>query len=151
MLEVNFSFQEVMEMNILVVSDSAFRWLKLAKILREADYFPQLAEKKAEAINLFPEVDLILVDGEGNNGNLEFCRELRCRGYHRPLILMGLESLEDVRRSGADEWLELPLFAPEVVMKVELLLTRYQLWTNQTMSNFCQSFCTISPSQALKN
>ncbi|MDJ0745683.1 MAG: hypothetical protein QNJ32_20280 [Xenococcaceae cyanobacterium MO_167.B27] len=132
-------------MNILVVVDSPSRWLKLASILREANYSPRLAQNTLDAINLFPEVDLILVDAELKEGGIELCRELRCRGFSRPLILMAIESLDDVRQSGADDWLEFPFFPQEVVLKVELLLTRYQLWTTQRIPSFHAPFCTIAP------
>ena len=130
-------------MNILVVVDAPDRWLKLAQFLRSAHYNPRLAENATDAINLFPEVELIMVDAELSSGGIELCRELRCRGYRRPLILMALDSLDDVRLSGADDWLEFPFFAPEVLMKVELLLTRYQLWSTQTMPSFSAPFCTL--------
>ncbi|MDJ0568375.1 MAG: hypothetical protein QNJ53_04950 [Pleurocapsa sp. MO_192.B19] len=133
------------QMNILVVVDVPSRWLKLAQFLRSAHYSPRLAENTIEAINLFPEVDLIMVDAELSSGGVELCRELRCRGYCRPLIVMALESLDDVRLSGADDWLEFPFYGPEVLLKVELLLTRYQMWTTQTMPRFCGSFCDIFP------
>ena len=132
-------------MNILVVVDSPSRWLKLASILREAEYSPRLTQNTLDAINLFPEVDLILVDAELKQGGIQLCRELRCRGFSRPLILMAIESLDDVRQSGADDWLEFPFFPQEVVLKVELLLTRYQLWTTQRIPSFHAPVCTIAP------
>ena len=131
-------------MNILVVVDATDRWLKLAQFLRAAHYTPRLAENATEAINLFPEVELIMVDAELSSGGVELCRELRCRGSRRPLILMALDSLDDVRLSGADDWLEFPFFGPEVLLKVELLLTRYQLWSTQTMASSYAPFCTIT-------
>ncbi len=131
-------------MKILVVSDSSDRWLQIAKILMEANYDPHLAEKTNQAIDLVSEMDLIIVDREISEDGVELCRELRCRGYERPLILMALESLNDVRVSGADDWLEVPLFAPEVALKVELLLNRYQLWNNQMNSSFNKTFCQIN-------
>ncbi len=132
-------------MNILIVVDDLSRWLKLSQLLRAAHYTPRLAENSLEAINLFPEVELIMIDAELSSGGIELCRELRCRGYSRPLILMALESLDDVRLSGADDWLEFPFFSPEVLLKVELLLTRYQLWSTQTMGSSYAPFCTITP------
>ena len=131
-------------MNILVVVDDPSRWLRLAQFLRAAHYTPRLAENSLDAINLFPEVDLIMVDAELSSGGIELCRELRCRGYSHPLLLMALESLDDVRLSGADDWLEFPFFGPEVLLKVELLLTRYQLWSTQTMASSYAPFCTIT-------
>ncbi|WP_019507110.1 response regulator transcription factor [Pleurocapsa sp. PCC 7319] len=132
-------------MNILVVVDDLSRWLKLAQFLRAANYTPRLAENSLDAINIFPEADLIMVDAELSSGGVELCRELRCRGYSRPLLLMALESLDDVRLSGADDWIEFPFYGPEIALKVELLLTRYQLWTmgSQTNPSFYASFCTI--------
>ncbi len=132
-------------MNILVVVDAPDRWLKLAQFLRAAHYTPRLAQNALDAINLFPEVELIMVDAELSSGGVELCRELRCRGYDRPLILLALDSLDDVRLSGADDWLEYPFYAPEVILKVELLLTRYRLWSTQTTSSFYADFCNISP------
>lgn len=134
-------------MNILVVVDDLSRWLKLAEVIRAAHYMPRLAENSLDAINLCSEADLIMVDAELASGGVELCRELRCRGYCRPLILMAIESLEDVRLSGADNWIEFPFYGQEIALKVELLLTRYQLWSSsgQTDPSFYASFCTINP------
>ena len=130
-------------MNILVVVDAPDRWLKLAQFLRAAHYNPRLAENATDAINLFPEVELIMVDAELSSGGVKLCRELRCRGYRRPLILLALESLDDIRLSGADDWLEFPFFGSEVLLKVELLLTRYQRWSSQKMTSFSAPFGTL--------
>ncbi len=131
-------------MNILVIGDDLPRWDRLAQFLSSAYYSLRLAQNSIEALAHFSEADLIIVDAELSTGGVNVCKELRCRGYSRPLMLMALESLDDVLHAGADEWLEVPLHKQEVLLKVKLLLTRYYMWTNNTMPKWDGEFCKFN-------
>lgn len=128
-------------MNILVVEDNFYRWERLAQFLSSAYYSLRLAQNATEAFTYSSEADLIIVSAEFSSQGVALCKELRCRGYSRPMILMALESLDDVLISGADEWLEVPLHKQEVLLKIKLLLTRYYMWSTNTMPAWSQGFC----------
>ena len=132
-------------MNILVVGDNLPRWDRLSQFLSSAYYSLRLAQNSSEALTYYSEADLIIVDAELASNGVDMCKELRCRGYERPLLLMALESLDDVMIAGADEWLEVPLHKQEVLLKVKLLLTRYYMWTNKTMQNWNEGFFKYDP------
>ncbi|MDJ0648937.1 MAG: response regulator [Xenococcaceae cyanobacterium MO_188.B19] len=134
-------------MNILIVEDNLSRWERLAQFLTSAYYSLRLAQNSTEAFAYSSEADLIIVDAEIASEGVSLCKELRCRGYTRPLILMALDSLDDVLISGADEWLEVPLHKQEVLLKVKLLLTRYYMWTSNTMPAWSQGFCEYDPNK----
>ena len=134
-------------MNILIVEDNFSRWEKLAQFLSSAYYSLRLAQNSTEAFTYSSEADLIIVDAEIASEGVSLSKELRCRGYTRPLILMALESLDDVLIAGADEWLEVPLHKQEVLLKVKLLLTRYYMWTSNTMPAWSQGFCEYDPNK----
>ncbi len=132
-------------MNILVVGDNLSRWERLSQFLTSAYYSLRLAQNPSEALTYYSEADLIIVDAEFSSDGVDLCKELRFRGYERPLLLMALESLDDVIIAGADEWLEVPLYKQEVLLKVKLLLTRYYMWTNKTMQQWNGGFCNYDP------
>ena len=119
-------------MNILIVEDNLLCWEKLAQFLRSEEYSLHLAKTPLEAFTYSSEADLIMVNAEFSSGGVDLSRELRSRGYSRPLILLAIESLDDVLRAEADDWLEAPFHRQEVLLKVKLLLMRYYMWNLNT-------------------
>ncbi len=82
--------------------------------------------------------DLLVVDWELPDGSgVEFCKKLRARGLHTPiLILTGRSSIdhkEEGFESGADDYLTKPFHRRELAVRVRALLRRPAIITGKRL------------------
>ena len=80
--------------------------------------------------------DLVLLD---TNRQIELCREIRARGFKRPIIAVtspdsgkqGLEALD----AGADDFVTTPLDRPEILGRIRVILRKFAAQSEAKMTH----------------
>lgn len=114
--------------NILIVSEKEQQLREVSAAMREIGYSIFLADGYSSAMDKLLSVHVDLIIADFNAGACDLCRDLRDTGNAVPFITLIEEPAKrDKRvifRSRADGYVELPLDAEELQMRVRNLLWR---------------------------
>ena len=137
--------------NILIVSEKEQQLREVSAAMREIGYSIFLADGYSSAMDKLLSVHVDLIIADFNAGACDLCRDLRDTGNAVPFITLIEEPAKrDKRvifRSRADGYVELPLDAEELQMRVRNLLWRCRVEDSAVVTygdcRLCTDTCTL--------
>ena len=124
---------------ILLVGQQADRLRQAQSLLRDMGYHPQYAKSSEEGLSVLAEqhADLVLLELSPGSDGWSFLSALRDSGDETPILAVSAsreqEDLYEALRTGADDYMRLPVDETELLLRIRALLRRARIARTQEL------------------